>query len=153
MRGGKQVLTCSRTVHSRTVTQHFEMTTDKNPEIEPIWTVAANIVAERPYGPEGKETKIGTKHFSPGTKVYIIDWYPGMCESIVVVGLSRKPKKFITITIRADYVENLRVQMAYNPTVIKKIHEFHGVDQTYLTEEFVNKMKETIPHWQAELKK
>jgi len=129
------------------------MTTNNTSELEPIWTVAANIVAERPYGSGGKETRIGTKHFSPGTKVYIIDWHHGMCESIVVVGLSRKPKKFITITIRADYVENLRVQMAYNPTVLKKIHEFHGIDQTYLTEEFVNTMCETIPVWQAELKK
>lgn len=76
-----------------------------------------------------------------------------MCESIIVVGLARKPRKFVTMTIRANWVENLRVKLIYNPAVIKKIHEFHGINQTYLTEEFANQMCETIPIWQAELKK
>ena len=46
----------------------------------PVWTVTANIVPTRKFGPGGTETRMGTKHFSPGTKVYIIDWYPGTCE-------------------------------------------------------------------------
>ncbi len=127
------------------------MATDR--EIKSIWTVVANIVTERAFGPERKEIKYGTKAFLPKTKVYIIDWHPGMCESIIVVGLARKSRKFVTMTIRADYVENLRVKLTYNPAVIEKIHEFHGADQTYLTEEFANKMFKTIPFWQAELKK
>ena len=129
------------------------MTHEKQTEIEPIWTVVANIVPEREFGPEGNEIKYGTKSFCPKTKVYIIGWHPGMCESIIVVGLARKPRKFVTMTIRADWVENLRVKLAYNPAVIKKIHEFHGADQTYLTKEFVNEMFNTIPIWHAELKK
>ncbi len=120
---------------------------------KPIWTVVANIVNERTFGPNGSEIKIGTKHFKPGTKVYIIGWHPGTCESIIVVGMARKSRKFIRITIRANWVENLRVKLAYNPAVIEKIHEFHGADQTYLTEEFVNEMCETIPKWQKELNK
>ena len=133
--------------------QHLQMTNEKEPKIEPIWTVVANIVPEREFGPGGKEIKFGTKALSPKTKVYIIGWHQGMCESIIVVGLARKPKKFITMTIRVDWVENLRIKLAYNPIVIKKIHEFHGVDQTYLIEEFANEMFKTIPIWQAELKK
>lgn len=119
---------------------------------EPIWTVVANIVEERPYGPNGKEIKIGTKYFKPGAKVYIIDWHPGTCESIIVIGMVRKSKKFIRITIKITGVENLRIKMAYNPTVIEKIQEHHGAEQTYLTEEFVNKMSQTIPLWQEEMK-
>ena len=135
------------------VVQHLKMTHKKETEIEPIWTVVANIVHEREFGPEGKEIKYGTKAFRPKTKVYIIDWHPGMCESIIVVGLARKPRKFVTMTIRADWVENLRVKLAYNPAVIKKIQEFHGTEQTFLTEKFAYEMFNTIPIWQAELKK
>lgn len=120
---------------------------------KPIWTVVANIVNERTFGPNGAEIKIGTKHFRPGTKVYIIDWHPGTCESIIVVGMARKSRKFIRITIRANWVENLRVKLAYNPAVIEKIHEHMGAEQTFLTEEFANKMCETIPKWQKEMNK
>ncbi|MHA7056103.1 hypothetical protein ACWGOQ_0002715 [Aquimarina sp. M1] len=127
------------------------MTLEK--EIEPLWILAANIVSERQFGPVGIETKHGTKAFKPKTKVYIIGWHPGMCESIIVIGLARKPRKFVTMTIRADWVENLRVKLTYNPAVIKKIHKFHGVDQTYLTEEFVTKMCKDIPVWQEKLEK
>nr|GFD56498.1 hypothetical protein [Tanacetum cinerariifolium] len=42
-------------------------------EPESYWTAVANIVRERPYGPGGAEIRLGTKHFAPGAKVYIID--------------------------------------------------------------------------------
>ena len=126
----------------------------KEIKTEPIWTVIAYIVTKRQFGPEGKETKYGTKAFRPKTKVYIIGWHPGMCESIIVVGLARKPRKFVTMTIRADWVENLRVKLTYNPAVIEKTIKFHGVDQTsYLTEHFANEIFKTIPIWQSELRK
>lgn len=128
-----------------------KMTHEK--ENEPIWAVIANIVSERKFGPEGKEIKYGTKVFRPKTKVYIIGWHPGMCESIIVIGLARNPRKFVTITIRADWVENLRVKLVYNPAVISRIHEFQEINKTYLTEEFANEMCKTIPVWQTELRK
>lgn len=119
----------------------------------PVWTVVGNIVAERPYGTNGAETKQGTKAFKPGNKVYIIDWYPGMCESITVIGLARKSKKLVTMVINVKWVENLRIKLTYNPAVIRKIHEYHGINQTYLTEEFAEKLYQAIPLWQAALKK
>lgn len=119
----------------------------------PIWTVVANIVYERKAGIDGKEIKIGTKNFNSGTKVYVISWQPSLAENIVVVGLERKSKKFITTYLRADYIENLRVKIAHNPFVIKKIHEFHGEEQTYLTEKLANKMYSEIPSWQKKLRK
>ncbi len=71
--------------------------------ITPIWTVVANIVRERSYGPGGKELKIGTKHFHPNTKVYVIDWYAGTCEKIIVIGQARKSRRFIKIVIKATW--------------------------------------------------
>lgn len=127
------------------------MTPEKEIDVEPILTVVANIVAKRPFGPAGKATKEGTKTFRPGAKVYIIDWYPGMCQSIIVVGTPRKSKRYIAITISVEWVENLRVKLVYKPAVIRKINKFHSDQPNYLTEAFVNTMYKTIPHWQATL--
>jgi diadenosine tetraphosphate (Ap4A) HIT family hydrolase len=120
---------------------------------ESYWTVVANIVKERPYGPGGQQIKHGTKHFKPGTKVYIIDWYPGMCEDIIVVGMARRPLRFIKVVIRADWVENLRIKPAYAPIVMKKIKEHYSEDLFRLTKEFAETMFETIPLWQEEMKR
>ncbi len=94
-----------------------------NQEIESLWTVVANVVTERPFGPQGIETKLGTNLFAPKTKVYIIDWFAGMCESVTVVGLSRHPKKFIKTIVRVDMIENFRVKLCYEPKAIELIKE------------------------------
>jgi hypothetical protein len=121
---------------------------------EAYWTAVANIVRERPFGPGGAEIRIGTKHFAPGAKVYIIDWYAGMCERIIVVGLHRKSKKFIRLVIDVKVVENLRPKLCYNPAAIRKIKDHYSPSRIpWLTEEFVKRMCEVIPYWQEELKK
>lgn len=121
---------------------------------EAYWTAVGNIVRERNYGPKGAEIRIGTKHFAPGAKVYIIDWYAGMCERIVVVGLHRKSKKFIRLAIDVKVVENLRPKLCYTPAAIKKIKDHYSPSRIpWLTEEFANRMCDVIPFWQAELKK
>jgi hypothetical protein len=123
-------------------------------EIEPIWTVVANVVTERTYGPQGLEKRRGTNLFSPKTKVYIIDWFAGTCESITVVGLSRKPKKFIRTILRVNMVENFRVKLCYEPRAIELIKTHFNSDNdsiTRLSEEFAKTMCREIPNWQKEL--
>ncbi|WP_333864002.1 hypothetical protein [Sphingobacterium sp.] len=39
----------------------------------PLWTLVANIKQEISYGQGKLQIRYGTKQFSPGTKVYIID--------------------------------------------------------------------------------
>ncbi|TGE04880.1 hypothetical protein [Hymenobacter fodinae] len=135
------------------------MDANKDPTAESYWTAVGNIIRERPYGPGGAEIRYGTKHFAPGTKVYIIDWYPGMCQSIVVVGLHRKSKRLITISIDVRLVENLRPKVCYNPTAIAKFKEHYRpippcnnsrIDS--LTKELAETMCQAIPHWQQNYK-
>ncbi|MCA8830407.1 hypothetical protein [Hymenobacter pini] len=130
---------------------------DKQPES--YWTAVGNIIRERPYGPDGAETRYGTKHFAPGAKVYIIDWYPGMCESIVVVGQHRKSKRLITLSLDVRLVENLRAKVCYNPTVIAKFKEHYSPKAHYnagpinaLTKELAETMCRAIPQWQRNYK-
>ncbi len=116
----------------------------------PLWTLVANIKQEISYGQGEMETRYGTKQFSPGTKVYIIDWYAGMCQAITVIGLSRDTKKLITIVIRAEWIENFRVKLCYNPKVCSKIKTYFDKEETGMqryTEKFVNDMFIGIPQW------
>ncbi|WP_313263955.1 hypothetical protein [Sphingobacterium sp.] len=116
----------------------------------PLWTLVANIKQEISYGQGKLQTRNGTKQFSPGTKVYIIDWYAGMCQDITVIGLSRDTKKLITLVIRAEWIENLRVKLCYNPKVCSKIKAYFDKVETGMqsyTEKFINDMFIGIPQW------
>lgn len=86
-----------------------------------IWCVVANIKREHPFGPGGRETKIGTRQFRSGAKVYIAGCYPGTCDGLVCIGLHRKARRFITSVVHVKYVENFRVKMVYQPKVIERI--------------------------------
>lgn len=130
-----------------------------NEQPESYWTAVGNILRERPYGPGGAEIRYGTKHFAPGAKVYIIDWYPGMCQSIVVVGQHRKSKRLITLSLDVRLVENLRAKVCYNPTAIAKFKEHYSPKSHYnagpissLTKELAETMCQSIPHWQLNYK-
>lgn len=116
----------------------------------PLWTIVANIKQEISYGEGKMETCKGTKQFSPATKVYIIDWYAGMCQDITVIGLSSDTKKLITIIIRAEWVENFRVKLCYNPKICSKIKSYFDKEETGMqryTEKFINDMFIGIPQW------
>ncbi|UOG72806.1 hypothetical protein MTX78_11780 [Hymenobacter tibetensis] len=126
---------------------------------ESYWTAVGNIIRERPYGPGGAETRSGTKHFTPGAKVYIIDWYAGMCQRIIVVGQHRKSKRFITLSIDVRLVENLRPKVCYDPMAIAKFKEHYSPKPHYnagsinsLTKEFAETVCQAVPHWQFNYK-
>ncbi len=116
----------------------------------PLWTLVANIKHEISYGEEKMENRKGTKQFSPGTKVYIIDWFAGMCKDITAIGGSRDTKKLITLVIQAEWVENFRVKLCYNPKICSKIKTYFDKEDARMhryTENFVNEMFVDIPQW------
>ena len=91
-----------------------------------IRCATANIVAEREYGPDG-ETRTGTKHFSGGAKVYIIDAHCGTCDSAIVVGHHRKSGRYIKITMKAKHLENFRMTSVYSPKVLDLLQKHYAV--------------------------
>jgi hypothetical protein len=97
---------------------------EQSTELPSQWCLVGNIVEERPYGEGGTETKRGTKHFSPGTKVYCLPshWGDGY-EKIRVIGRHRGSRQFATLVIRADWVTNWRAKVVYDPVVLRLIHE------------------------------
>ena len=82
-----------------------------------------NIVQEREYG-ENHEIKHGTKHFSPGTKVYCAQglWGDGY-ENIVVIGKHRKSPKYTKLIMQRKHIENFRCQKVFKPAVLKLMNK------------------------------
>ena len=85
------------------------------------WCLVGNIVDEHEWG-EDHIIRHGTKHFLPGTKVYVELAYPGMGnESIVVIGMARHTKKYIEVAISRKYVHNFRLDKVFKPAVLERM--------------------------------
>ena len=111
-------------------------------------TAIGNIVAERPYGHGGEETRTGTKHFRPGAKVYIIDWFPGMGYDVVVIAHHRKSNRPTKAIIRAKHIENLRVKNCYSLAAVRLIKEHQATQPApELTQEFAETLCQVLPNW------
>lgn len=88
---------------------------------ESTWLITANVVENRPYGPDGKETRKGTKHFRGGAKVYIIGAHWGMCETVTVIGHHRASGRFVKLDMRKRHLDNFRMTVCYSPKVIEMV--------------------------------
>ena len=102
-----------------------EKQTDKSENQYPefVWSLTGNIVNEHEYG-ENKEIRRGSKHFSPGTKVYCIPEFGGMGhENITVIGIPRRSRKHIKVTLPTRLIENWRVKKVYHPHILKLLDE------------------------------
>ncbi len=103
--------------------------------------MVGNIVQTHEYG-ENHETRIGAKHFSPGTKVYCMpgNWGDGY-ENIVVIAKHRKSFKYIEIIMPRKHIENFRMKKVFKPAVLRfmKKHDFRVWDDS-------DKSKEEIQH-------
>ncbi len=100
------------------------MTEDTETSRKSQWCLVGNIVDEHPSGEKGWEVKHGTKHFSPGTKIYAFpaQWGDGY-EKIIVVGRHRGSKDFVTMVIKSELVTNWRAKVVYNPEVLRRLQE------------------------------
>lgn len=96
----------------------------------PVWCLAGNVVASRPFGHGGAETRHGTRLFKPNAKVYLAAishaWLvlaPGgeRWETIHVVGRHRKSVDWIHCIVRSDLVANWRVELVYQPGALARL--------------------------------
>lgn len=92
-------------------------------ESEWRWCLVGNIVKTHEFG-ENHEIKYGSKHFSAGTKVYMapVQWGDGY-EQIYVIGKPRHGHNYITIIMRREYIENIRLRKVYNPAVLERMNK------------------------------
>ena len=87
-----------------------------------VWCLVGNVIDERIVGKD-KRVIHGTRHFSPGTKVYCFpaQWGDGY-EKIAVLGKHRGSKGLIRIVMSRKLVKNFRCQKVYSPNVIRRMY-------------------------------
>lgn len=118
---------------------------------DPVWCVVANVVTERPYGPDGAERRVGTKHFRAGAKLHIIDAYSGMCENVIAIGHHRGSNQYCRMVVSVRHLENFRVKLAYSPEVIRLANEHFATGPNAWSEKRARQMCNAFPHWQQQL--
>jgi hypothetical protein len=81
------------------------------------WCLVGNIVEQHEFGDSG-ELRSGSKHFTPGTKVYCLppQWGDGY-EKAVVVGICRRTRRWITVVVATALIRNWRAKVVYSSTV------------------------------------
>lgn len=89
------------------------------------WCVVANIAESTYSGPGGVEVSAGTRHFSPGTKVWVLppQWGDGG-EKLIVVGKHRgRPGGHDRMVVRRRDLVNFRVRAIYSPSVYDRLKQ------------------------------
>jgi hypothetical protein len=111
-----------------------------------IWCLVGNISDKVEHG-EAHEIKNGTKHFSPGTKVYCYPplWGDGY-EKIKVIGRHRKSKRLITIVMRSNSIEKWRVKKVFAPIIISEMRNNRGWANTERDRADIEKIIEGLNH-------
>ncbi|MGW6704910.1 hypothetical protein ACWGDE_08460 [Streptomyces sp. NPDC054956] len=91
---------------------------------EPVWLVAANVVAWRRCGAGGQELRPGTKSFKGGAKVYVshVYWGPGG-DRLTVIGRERHTSRWITIDTATRHLHSFRPKAVYAPRVLERLSE------------------------------
>lgn len=91
-----------------------------------IWCLVANVSEDVTHVKKDGTVGSGTKHFSPGTKVYIgSTWH--ICDgywTFVVMGKPRCQKRLIQIYMRSDRLCNFRIKKVYDKRVIENMTRF-----------------------------
>jgi hypothetical protein len=82
-----------------------------------VWVCVANVT-RRPHTEGTDEIRLGTKRFSPGTKVFILPpWWGDGMQHVTVLGRHRNSSRLVEITMDAKYLENARVSKVFQPYV------------------------------------
>lgn len=113
------------------------------------WCLIGNIIDEHVNKGTG-ETVHGTKHFSPGTKVYIapLQWGDGY-EHIVVIGKHRNSFRYIQMVIDNRYTTNWRLGRIYSPAILNLIElsDYTWWDDTDETRDLISEIAEEHVDW------
>lgn len=86
-----------------------------------VWCVVANIAAQQLYG-ETRQPSLGTKHFSPNTKVYCFPpkWGDGY-ERVTVLGRHRGSHRLVEMVVHEKRLVNWRVRQVFHPYVVRRM--------------------------------
>ena len=114
------------------------------------WCLVGNVVEEHEFG-EAKELRRGSKHFTPGTKVYCLpaQWGDGY-EKVISVGICRVSRRWITVVMSTDLITNWRAKVVYKEAVLHRLREgFEGFNRQWKSEKEVESWAASLRHGKA----
>ncbi len=88
------------------------------------WCVVANIAEQTSAGPGGGEVRSGTRHFSPGTKVWVLppQWGDGG-DSLMVLGKHRGVRGgHVRMVLPRRHLTNFRVRPIYTASLLADLN-------------------------------
>lgn len=109
------------------------------------WCLVGNIVDEHAFG-ESKEICHGSKHFTPGTKVYCLpaQWGDGY-ENVVAIGIARGSRRWITVVLPCRLITNWRAKVIYKTTVLRRLREgYNGFNRQWKSQREVESWVEIL---------
>mgnify|MGYP003582607755 CR=1 FL=1 len=110
-----------------------------------VWCLVGNIVDMYNHPVNGTVQR-GTKHFSPGTKVYClpIGWGDGYVR-IRVIGKHRKTGRSVLMILETKFITNWRLQQVYHPHVLRIMKEKYGWTSKERDKATILEMLEWLP--------
>lgn len=110
-----------------------------------VWCLVGNIVDMYTDPVDGKVRR-GTKHFSPGTKVYClpVGWGDGYVR-IRVIGKHRNTGRNVLMILETKYITSWRMQQVYHPHVLRMMKEKYGWTSKEQDKATIQEMLEWLP--------
>lgn len=116
-----------------------------------LWCLVGNIVPIHACGVE-KQIRNGTKHFSPGTKVYCFpaQWGDGY-EMAIVIGIHRGSRQWVTVVMPTSQITNWRAKVVYKPAVIERLQRGYTDKKSGTHFGRIWQYREEVESWVAQL--
>lgn len=86
------------------------------------WAVVANVAEQTLHGPAGETETSGTRHFSAGTKVWVLpaQWGDGW-DDVLLVGRHRGSRRYVQMVVPLRHLVSFRVEGVYSPAVMREL--------------------------------
>ena len=88
-----------------------------------IWCLTATVRAENVIG-EDKRLVHGTRHFRPGTKVFLHP--PHWDDRVAAIGVPRYTNKYVRIVMSTHKLENFSLEKVSNPELVAALQHPYG---------------------------
>ena len=116
-----EVLGCSHEEEFYTAFSQLIATGPKIPAW--IWCLTATVRAENVIG-EDKRRVHGTRHFRPGTKVFLHP--PNWDDRVAAIGIPRYTNKYVRIVMSTHKLENFLLEKVSNPELVAALQHPYG---------------------------